>query len=119
MINTDRIVQVSKTDLLTLYGTILKIAGTTVTAAQATAPGKFAITSAPNALIAAEPVESLDFAAAVTSATVYFVAAYNYAGFSLAGTAVETAGADVVADAATLYTATLADGVVTIAKVGF
>lgn len=119
MINTDRIVQVSKTDLLTLYGTILKIASVSVAAAQATAPGEFKITSAASALIAAEPVETLDFAAAVTSATVYFVAAYNYAGFSLAGTAVETAGVDVVADAATLYTATLADGVVTIAKVGF
>ena len=119
MINTDRIVQVSKTDLLTLYGTILKIASVSVAAAQATAPGEFKITSAATALIAAEPVESLDFAAAVTSATVYFVAAYNYAGFKIAGTAVETAGADVVADAATLYTATLSGGVVTIAKVGF
>ena len=31
MINSDRIVPVTKVDLLTLYGNIMKLAGTTVT----------------------------------------------------------------------------------------
>lgn len=119
MINNDRIVPVQKTDLLTLYGTILKIAGTSVTAAEATDPGIFEITSASGALIANEPVETLDFASGVSSATVYFVPAYNYSGFSINGTAVTTSGATVNPDGCTLYTATLSSGAITIAKVGF
>ena len=38
MINTDRIVPVQATDLVTLYGTIMKLAGTSVTPVQATNP---------------------------------------------------------------------------------
>lgn len=119
MINTDRIVPVQKTDLLTLYGTILTIAGTSVTAAEATAPGVFEIESASGTLIANEPVETLDFASGVSSATVYFVPAYNYSGFTINGTAVTTSGATVIPDGCTLYTATLSGGAITIAKVGF
>lgn len=121
MINTDRIVQVSRTDLLTLYGNMLTIAGTTLTAAQAVNPGEFEITEAPasGSIIAAEPVASLDFGEDVSAATVYFIAAYDYAGFTINGSAVETAGATVSPDASTLYTATLSSGAVTIAKIGF
>ncbi len=39
MINEDRIVPVQKTDLITMYGTIMKLAGTSVAAAEAVAPG--------------------------------------------------------------------------------
>jgi hypothetical protein len=49
---------------------------------------------------------------------IYFVAAYDYEGFSVAGTKVTTSGAEVAPDGSTLYTATLASGAVTIAKVG-
>lgn len=119
MINTDRIVQVSVIDLLTLYGNILTIAGTTVTAVQATDPATFELTEGSGSLLAAEPVETLDFGESVTSATVYFIPAYNYSGFSVAGTAVTTEGATVNPDGRTLYTATLSSGTVTIAKVGF
>lgn len=119
MINTDRIVPVQKTDLLTLYGIILTIAGTSVTAAEAIAPGVFEIESASGALIANEPVETLDFASGVSSATIYFVPAYNYSGFTINGTAVTTSGATVIPDGRTLYTATLSSGAITIAKIGF
>lgn len=121
MINENRIVQVSNTDLLTLYGTIMKLAGTSVTAVQATNPGQFELTSGSGNLLAAEPVESLDFGSGVTSAVVYFIAAYNYSGFTIQGAAVtpESGSVDVEPDARTLYTATLSGGKVTIAQVGF
>lgn len=119
MINTDRIVPVTVTDLLTLYGNVLTIAGTTIDSVQATNPGIFEVEDATNTLIAAEPVAKMDFAEDVTAATVYFIPAYNYAGFSLNGVAVATEGDTVDPDGRTLYTATLADSAVTIAKVGF
>lgn len=119
MINTDRIVPVTVTDLLTLYGTIIKLAGTSITAVDAVNPGVFALTSGSGNLLASEPVKSLDFGEDVTSAVVYFVAAYDYKGFSIQGTAVTTSGATVEADGRTLYTATLSTGTVTIAKAGF
>ena len=52
---------------------------------------------------------------------VYFIPAYDFEGFKVQGTAVTPAGGSVAvdADSVTLYTATLADGAVTIAKVGF
>ena len=119
MINTNRIVPVVKTDLLTLYGNIMKLAGTSVTAVQAAEPGVFALTSGSGNLLAAEPVKSLDFGVSVTSATVYFIPAQDYEGFTIAGTPEETAGVDVEPDGCTFYTATLSSGDITIAKVGF
>ena len=119
MINTDRIVPVTVTDLLTLYGNILTIAGTTVTAVQATNPGIFEVGEADGTLLAAEPVATMDFAKDVTEATVYFIPAYNYSGFTVNGVAITTEGVEVEPDGKTLYTATLADGAVTIAQVGF
>lgn len=122
MINENRIVPVTKTDLLTLYGNILTIAGTSVSAVSAVnANGDFVVEATGDAgnVIANEPVKSLDFADGVTAAVVYFIPGYNYAGFSIDGTAVATSGAEVDPDGVTLYTATLATNAVTIAKVGF
>lgn len=120
MINNDRIVPVTKTDLLTLYGNIMVLAGTTVAKVDANdASGVFKITSGSGNLIASEPVNACDFGAAVTAAVLYFIPGYDYAGFSVAGTAVTTSGATVDPDGVTLYTATLATGAITIAKVGF
>lgn len=118
MINDKRIVPVTKVDLLTLYGNIMKLAGTTVAAVQASQPGRFVVSSGSGNVIAAEPIKSFDFASGVSSMTVYFVPAFDFEGFKVAGTAVEATG-DVDADGATLYTATLSSGAVTIAKVGF
>lgn len=121
MINTNRIVPVQATDLISLYGLILLQDITNnadLTAVQATDPGVFEITSASDPLIAAEPVETCDFSEDVTAATLYFVPAYNYAGFTLAGVATTPTG-DVNPDGRTLYKAVLASGSITITQVGF
>lgn len=120
MINKDRVVPTTAIDLLSLFSVILSAAGTTVSAVEAKDPlGDFEIEENPaNALIAAEPVKSFDFAGTTDAAVVYFVPTYDYEGFKIAGEAVETAGEEVIADHANLYTATLATGTVTIAKVG-
>ena len=119
MINTDRIVPITVLDLLTAYGTVMKLAGTSVSAVQASDPGVFELTSGSGNLLAAEPVRSLDFGEGVTAAVVYFVPSLDYEGFSIAGVSEETTGATVNPDGRTLYTATLADGAITIAQVGF
>ena len=122
MINTDRIVPVTATDLITLYGLILKQDTTnnsSLAAVQAAdSEGDFSITAASTPLICAEPVKTIDFGSSVTSATVFFVPAYDYAGFSLNGTATTPTGT-VTADGRTLYKAVLADSAVTITKCGF
>lgn len=123
MINTDRIVPITKTDLLTAYGTMMKLAGTSVSALAASAPGEFTATGSGSIgnLLAAEPLKKLNFASGVTAAVVYFVADYDFDGFYINGTYEEPAGgsATVNKDGATLYSATLASSDVTIAKVGF
>lgn len=119
MINTNRIVPVTAIDLLTLYGNIIKLAGTTVAAVNATDPATFSMASGSGNVIANEPVKTFDFGASVSAAVVYFIPSLDYVGFSINGTAVVTAGATVNADGRTLYTATLSGGTVTIAKVGF
>lgn len=118
MINSSRIVPVTRTDLLTIYGNVLKMAGTSVAAVSASNPGVFAPASFSGNVIADEPVKSFDFGS-TTAGVVYFIPAFDYEGFLVSGSAVTTAGATVSADGATLYTATLSTGTVTIAKVGF
>lgn len=122
MINTDRIVPVQATDLITLYGLILNVGGENVTAVYAEdALGDFEVTSASGKLLASEPVKSLDIDAEITSATIYFVPTYDYVGFTVGGATATIAEAsdEVVADGATLYKAVLATGEITITKVGF
>ena len=120
MINADRIVPVQNIDLLSLYGLVIKQSISTLAKLEAVNPGEFAPESGAK-LIAAEPVKTCDIQSGLTSTDIYFVAAYDYEGFSLAGTAVtpEAASDEVVADASTLYKATLAGGKITITKVGF
>ena len=121
MINENRIVPIQVTDLLTMYGNILTIAGVSVTAVQATDVGVFDITSGSGNLIAAEPIKSFNFGSSVTSFTLYFVADYDYEGFTSNGTAATIADNDVEVnpDGRTLYKAVLSSGTVTITKVGF
>lgn len=121
MINTDRIVPVQAIDLISLYGLILKQDSNNsgLAALDATDPGEFEVTSSSGSLLLAdEPVETLNFASGVSSATVYFVPAYNYAGFTINGTATTPTG-DVDPDGRTLYKAVLGSGAITITKVGF
>lgn len=119
MINTNRIVPVQKIDLITLYAVIMSLAGTSYTTIDATdVEGDFVMSSGSGNVVASQPVTTFDFATGVSSAKVYFVPSFDYAGFSINGTAVTTAGATVAPDGVSLYTATLSSGTVTIAKVG-
>lgn len=118
MINNDRIVPVTKIDLLSLYGLIIKARGTSVNAINANdVDGNFS-QSANGTTFASQPVKSCDFGASVTSATVYFVPAYDFKGFTKSGAAITETGT-VEKDSATLYVATFANGAVTYTKAGF
>lgn len=120
MINTDRIVPVTSTDLITLYSRIFAIANVTVAKLAATGIGTFKVTSGSTALLADEPVKVCDIdatASSVSSATIYFVPAYNFQGFTIDGVAVEATG-DVANDPGAFYKAVLASGAITITKVG-
>ena len=115
MINTDRIVPITKIDLISLYGLILKTGSVNVTALDATdVDGDFS--AGAGTFLASQPLKSLDFTG--TTGTVYFVPAFDYVGFTKGGAAV-TVNGDVNADGATLYSAVLASNAVTITKVGF
>lgn len=119
MINNDRIVPITAVDLITMYGLILKQTNVTLAKVDAsTTDGQFEIAEAATPLIAAEPVKTLDFGENVTSATLYFVPAYDFAGFTLNGVATTPTG-DVDPDGRTLYKGVLASNAITITKVGF
>lgn len=118
MINTNRVVPVTKTDLITLYGTVLKIASISATALSASNIGEFEQTTNSATVICDEPVKSLNFGSSVTAATVYFIPAADYVGFTKTSATLTVTG-DVVADGSTLYSASLSTNALTIAKVGF
>lgn len=122
MINKDRIVPIQKMDLLTMIGTILALHGTSYAVlAASTIEGAFSVTGSGAAgnKLANQPVQSLDFASGVTSGTVYFVAAYDFAGITVAGAAATIAdgSATVNPDGVTVYKAVLGSGEVTITAV--
>ena len=123
MINTDRIVPIQKIDLISMYGLILKLAASTAPTKldSVTIDGEFSQTTNSATVLCSEPLKSLNFGSDVTAATVYFVPAYDYEGFSINGTAATpTEGSAAVnPDGVTLYTATLSTGTITIAQVGF
>lgn len=122
MVNNDRIVPIQKIDYLSMIGTVLNLHGTSFSVLSASdVEGDFEVTGSGAAgnKLAGQPVKSLDFKSGVTSGTVYFVAAYDYEGFKVAGTAVTPAegSVDVKADGITLYKAVLGSGAVTITAV--
>lgn len=123
MINTNRIVPITATDLITNYGVILAAA---TAAASGTAPtklsagnaaGTFAQSTNSASVLCDEPVKTLTFGSSVTAATVYFVPAYDYKGFDKTGATLTVTGT-VDADGSTLYKATLSTNALTIAKIG-
>lgn len=124
MINTDRIVPVTATDLISLYGLILKQDTTnnsSLAKLEADDMGEFQIKSGSAPLLANEPAKKIDIdatASSVSACTVYFVPAYDYEGFTIDGAAVTPTGT-VNADGNTLYKAVLATGAITITQVGF
>jgi hypothetical protein len=124
MINKDRIVPVQATDLLSLYGLILKMDSNNSSLAKLDAldvDGAFKVTSGSAPLLCSQPAETIDIdatASSVSSATIYFVPAYDYKGFTIDGSSVTPTGS-VDADGCTLYKAVLSSGAITITKVGF
>lgn len=118
MINNDRIVPITAINLITLYSVVLAAAGVSATKLDAAAPGEFEQTTDEATVLCSEPVKTFGFGSEVTAGTVYFVPALDFKGFTIGGTAAETTGADITADGCSLYTAALADGTLTIAKVG-
>lgn len=122
MINNERIVPVKRTDLLTLYGTVMSLNGTSYGVLESTdIEGDFIVTGSGAAgnKLCNQPAKSIDFAAGVTSGTVYFIPDFAYTGFKVAGVAVDPADGsdDVNADGADLYKAVLSSGDVTITAV--
>ena len=126
MINKDRIVPIEKVDLISMYGLILLQASANSGLAKLeaeTIDGDFQIKTNSAVLIADQPVKSVDIDAtgsSVSAATLYFVPAYDYAGFTVDGAAATMGeGDDVVADGFSLYKAVFGSSTVTITKVGF
>lgn len=125
MINKNRVVPIMKMDLLTMIGTILNIASVSYSIlASKDITGNFSVTGsgAAGTKLADQPVKTLDFASGVTSGTVYFVPAYDFAGITVAGAdaTFDDAGLDlddVIADGVTLYKAVLGSGEVTLTAV--
>ena len=118
MINANKIVPVQKTDLLTLYGTIMKLANISAEALTGV-NGAYEVKTNSKVYIADAPVKSLNIdktASSLTANTTYFVADYDFAGVTCDGTKVT---ATVTADASTLYKAVLDSGTVTVSKAGF
>ena len=122
MVNKDRIVPITKMDLLSAVGTMMKLAGTSFAVIEpATVAGDFNVTGSGAAgnKLANQPVKSIDFKSGVTSGTVYFIPDYDFEGIKVAGAAATMASASITvdADSANLYTAALSSGEVTIAAV--
>lgn len=122
MINTNRIVPMTATDLITNYGVILAAAaaaasGTAPEKLTATNPGEFSVTTASKTYLANEPVKTLNFGSSITANTTYFVPALDYKGFTKTSATLTVTG-DVVADGSTLYKATLSTNALTITKIG-
>ena len=120
MLNNDRIVPIQSMDFLSMIGTILAINGTSYTVVASTdVQGTFEITGTGNVgnVLANQPVQTMDFASGVTAGVVYFVPDYNFSGISINDTAVDLSAVTIDADGISLYTATLASGAVTVAKI--
>lgn len=124
MINNDRIVPVTATDLISLYGLILLQNGnnSSLEALESVGAGEFEVDKNSKLYLANEPVKALDIdktASIVSASNIYFVPAYDFEGFTVDGVAKATTGADVVADGRTLYKAAFSSNTITISKIGF
>lgn len=118
MINKDRIVPVTKTDLITLYSVILAQDSNNSSMeklAAADVEGNFAVATNSKTYLAAEPVKEVVFGASITACTLYFMPGVDFAGFKKTGATLTISGE--VGDPG-LYSATLSTNALTIAKVG-
>lgn len=127
MINANRIVPVTATDLISLYATMNALVPNNPLAplAATTVNGDFVVPTSTDITatnwLCNEPVKTLKFNAG-TQATerADFVAAYDYDGCYVNGSKVTTTGATVKPDGATFYRATYtkSTGAVAITKIG-
>ena len=121
MINNNRIVPVTATDLISLYGVILQtVYGDIVKVDASNVVGDFVLTeSADNTeYLLSEPAKTIDIDAEIAPITFYFVPAYDFAGISVSGVKAEIE-TEIDADGRSLYMATLEESTVTVAKMGF
>ena len=119
MINEKRQVPITEVSLLDMYFNVFAVS-MGVNAPEklvAANPGEFTVTANNKTYIANEPVKTLDFKSAATAGMVYFVPAYDYEGFAINGTAVETAGDEVKTSGYGFYAASLSSGTVTITAI--
>lgn len=117
MVNDERIVPIQKIDRLSAIGEILALTSVSYSVLETdTVTGEFTVAEA-GTYLANQPVKKLNFGSGASSGTVYFVADYDYKGFTLNGTATVTAGTTVKADGVSLYKAVLATGTVTITAI--
>ena len=119
MINKDRIVPVTSIDLISLYGLILTLTQKVQYTDVIKANGAGEFSCADSTYIANEPLKTCNFT--LTEGSVYFVPAYDYEGFTVAGepATLYAESEEVIADGCTLYKARLSSGKVLISKVGF
>ncbi len=120
MINKDRIVPVTGIDLISLYALILNLTQNVqyTDVIKANGAGEFSCKN--GTYIANEPLKTCNFTS--TEGAVYFVPAYDYAGFTVGGepATLDADGDEVIADGCTLYEAHLfSSGEVLISKIGF
>ena len=120
MINANKIVPVTKSDLLSIYANAAILGGSTVTKLEEGAPGEFTVAATISTTwgIANAPLKKLNFGASASSGTVIFIPDYDYDGFYINGTFEEPADGsdDVDANGAELYKAVLSSGDITITK---
>lgn len=124
MINNERIVPITAIDLISMYGVILKNNPALNITGKIDAndtDGNFTLNTG-GTYIASEPVKTLDIASTFSGTTVYFVPAYDFAGFLKDGVPSSTTpdGDPINADGRTLYKASINLGNVTsVLKVAF
>ncbi|MBQ2581070.1 MAG: hypothetical protein II574_05520 [Ruminococcus sp.] len=122
MINTNRVVPMEKTDLLSMIYLVYAIIADNATLdgviSASGAGGDFTSGTNNKVYFADEPLRSCNFASGVTAGTVYFIPAYDYQGFTTNGSKPTMAGAEVDPDGVTYYKAVLSSGTVTISKIG-
>ena len=120
MVNKDRIVPVMAIDRLSLIGETMKLIGTSFTVIGADdVEGNFSVTGSGSVgnKFCNQLAKSVDFKTGVTAAVAYFIPAFGFEGFKIAGTAATPTSGTVLADGSTLHTATLSSGSITVAQV--
>lgn len=106
MINENRIVPVTKSDLLSIYANMFVVADKDVTVLHASEIGAFSLAAelAPNEIaVCAEPVKTFDLNRHGGAGNIAFIPALDYDGFYNNGVKVVFDGDEVKPDGVTLY----------------